>query len=226
MTVSTYIPDADGAGGATSCDGRTRYSPGSAFDWDTGHGAADGTAADDNSANTTCRYHCSTTTNKFSNMFRSYFLFDTSDIPDGNVVSAATLSVTGLADSKTDSFSESMTVVLTSPASNTAIVVGDWSEVGSVHQSDDVAVSSMSDDDETPTVFTLNSTGRGNISLNGISKFGVGLLADVDDSEPTWGSDNLVQMNWASADESLSGDQRPLLTVTHAQGFTPRAIIF
>ena len=153
-------------------------------------------------------------------------MFNTSDIPDGDVVSAATLSVTALDGHSADDFSESMTVVLTSPASNTAIVVGDWSEVGSVHQSNDIAVTGMANDGETPTVFTLTSVGRGNISLDGISKFGVGLVADVDDNEPTWSSDDYVQVNWASSDTDLAGDQRPLLTVTHAVGFTPKAIMF
>ena len=220
-TTTTYSP---------TLDGRVRHE-GTIWSWDTGHDATDGTAANYTSSGITTSYATDNGNNagKYKVMFRSFLLFDTSNIPSGNVVTAATLHLVALQDSIANAYSDSITVTLTNPASTSAIVVGDWDQAGGkvsqVHQSADVAISSITANSSTYTVFTLNAAGRSNVSKTGISKFGIATVRDVDDQEPTWANDQHVQVNWASSNHSTSGI-RPYLTVTHELGFTPKAIIF
>jgi len=86
-------------------------------------------------------------------------------------ISAAVLSLYGR--NKTDdlSITPNVDIYTSAPASNTALANGDFDSLGSTSQTGspityaDFSISGYN-------AFTFNSTGRGNISKTGISKFG------------------------------------------------------
>lgn len=135
----------------------------------------------------------------------SILLFDTSSLSDTNVIAEASLAVTVTSIDGGDSGY----IVTSAPASNTALVGGDYDSRGSVAQSD------------APLALTgtgvksqdFNATGIGNIAKTGVSKFGIRPSDDFDNTEP----DNTERADFASADTSGTSSD-PLLTVTYADG--------
>src|SRR3990172_8471083 len=89
MTTTTFFPDPDAE--STSVDGRV-YRAVTNESWATIHDNADGTAFDDPSAELNAISVISDTTS-YEVIVRSFYLFDTSSIPDGDDISTATLSL-------------------------------------------------------------------------------------------------------------------------------------
>ena len=167
-------------------------------------------------------------------LYRWFILFDTSGLPDADPISAATLSFYAIATATTNVGGDSevsvqtCSVVQSSPASNTNLVVGDFDQCGSV---DDPAEGIDSGERFDPySDFTtsqyndidLNSTGIGWIAKDGITKFGVRNMPDITDDDIGSAKYNNY-MNCGSADTSGT-DKDPKLTVTHGVSFTPKAI--
>ena len=104
---------------------------------------------------------------------RAFILFDTSGLTAGATISSAVLSIyvttkyTGVNDTY-----DTLVVDATTPSSNTTIQAGDFANVAGVAQSNTV-VDLTSLTTGTYSNFTLNSTGLGNISKTGISKYGI-----------------------------------------------------
>ena len=155
-----------------------------------------------------------TTTNQWQYVGRAILLFDTAALADTDAITAATLGITVTV--KIDNFLDSISLVTSAPASNTDLDNGDFNSLGITKQATDITIASITADSSTITDFTLNSTGRDTISLTGITKFGIRILADLSDAEPTWVSGNASLVTIATAEETLSGDKRPVLTVTHS----------
>lgn len=210
MAVSTFFPDADPE--TTSVDGRVQESTGQ--EW------ADirsdvGDTANDTNDNVGVAYSIQTVGPPvlWRAWSRGIFLFDTSSIPDSATIDSATFELVAI--SKTDNFTDSMSMVTSAPASNTALVAGDFDSLGTTKQASDITIASITADSSTFTAFTLNATGLSNISKTGVTKFGVRGTADNDNNEPTGTDDEKTEVIWASAEEQLSGDKRPKLVVTH-----------
>ena len=228
MTVSTFRPD--GSVESTSVDGMVNMSePGST--WTNNRNSAGDSATDsaiDFGAN--LQQDSADPSTFWAAWSRGIMLFDTSSLPNGDAVTAATIALT--ANFRDDDLNLNVSIVASNPASNTALVAGDFDSFPGLtgamtKQAADVDIGGMTVDSETATTFTLNATGRGNISTTGVSKFGIVIANDADDSEPGMGSSSdRSYIKFFSADEAEAGDERPLLTVTHVSTFTPKAMMF
>ena len=167
-----------------------------------------------------------TTTDKWKKIGRSSFLFDTSALPDTDVINSATFEFVATAKVDTLSPAQSISMVTSAPASDTALVAGDFDSLGTTKQATDLTLASLTADSAIFNTFTLSETGEGSISRTGVSKFGTRISGDFSDSEPTWSSGGEASVSMVTAEEDLSGDKRPKLTVTHgasgpAGGTTP-----
>ena len=215
LTEDTFNPDAHPE--TSSVDGWVRSS--NANDtWGNQHDAADGTNADDSNANTPCAYiNGGTSTDRFSGIWRGFFLFNTASIPDTNVVSSAVFSV--YVTAVVDQFgSSSLCLVSSNPATNTALVTADYDQLGTTQFAADKTLASFST--SAYNDFTLNATGIAAIILTGVSKYGTRLSYDRTNTAPTWGSGYASAVTIYYADQ---GSNQPKLVVTHdapASGFS------
>ena len=115
---------------------------------------------------------------------RGIFLFDTSALTSGATISAAVMSLYGTGKTDESSTTPDINIYTSNPASNTAVVAGDYNSLGSVAQCDSV-ITYANWGTSGYNNFTLNSTGRGNVSKTSISKFGArNANYDVANSEP------------------------------------------
>jgi hypothetical protein len=205
-TVSTFFPSLDGF--------VRRIIGGDGELWDDIRDGA-GNSSDAATPSYIPRISTSTVTDKYSLFHRIIILFDTSDI-DTDVVSAADLDFVVIATS--DDFGDSLALVQSTPASPSALVNADYGQVGATRQATDLPISGIVADSATFNTFTLDSTGIASISLTGITKFGFRVKRDADNDEPTWASDDHDSVDIASSNETLPGDKRPKLVVTHSSG--------
>lgn len=206
FTVATFNPNAHPE--TTSVDG---YAVRTATEvWATIRAGA-GTSASDLDTNLICQYATGTSPN-WSAFYRIFTLFDTSSLGNGAVISGATQSFYTVTDGN---FAVSLRIVTTTPASNTAIVAADYSQQGTVAQATDRTTASMSLNAYND--WTLNSTGIGNISLTGITKFGLRVAGDADNVEPTPGNGLISNMR---EHHSTEGVNKTKLVVTYTLGKT------
>jgi len=225
-TTTTFFPDPDVE--STSVDGELQNSTGNET-WATKHDDTVATSASDNGA--LMSFFVLTAdlgTVNWNNMLRSVFLFDTSSLPDGDTIDSATFQF--VAAGKGDALYDlSMAFVTSAPASNTALVVGDYDSLGGTRQATDLNVTSVTADNSTYNTMTLNSTGLGNIDKTGVSKFGGRCDADADDSEPATinDDDDAMNVDVRGADEAgTSKDPKLVVLHTTPVTFTPKAIVF
>jgi hypothetical protein len=218
MTVSTYIPDANVE---TSCvDGSAeRFITSETFSTIRA-GAGTTGLAHDIVFRIRINSHDSTT-NRWQGMERAIITLDTDDL-GGQLVSSATFGIV-IVDA-TDTYTDHLVLVDSTPDSNTDITASDYSNLGSTRQADDLAVGDLTVDSDTYNNFTLNSTGLASINTTGITRLGIRSKYDFGGSQPSW-AQGKTQVTVVSADSSIA-DREPLLTVTHSSAFTPKAIMF
>jgi hypothetical protein len=220
--MATLIQYPDGHPESTSCDGATRVD-GSGAAWSTARALSNGTADSPSDATAGMGYSNGSTNQwKFRRMF---YLFDTSAIGAGATVTAATLSLVYVnkSDDNTDAFAVCGSAT---PASNTDIDVADFDQLGTTKFSDEITIDNINADSSTYNVFTLNAAGIAVVDVSGITKLGMRAKHDLENNEPSWGDPASSVCNTAMAEETLSGDKRPKLTVTYTPAFTPRVIVF
>jgi len=213
-TTSTFFPDAFTE--TTSVDGSIKFSN-SDNTWSTVRGASAGHNAYPSDSITNFVGYLSGESTGWEELYRAFVLFDTSPIPDNDVISSATLSIYG--QSKSDGLGNAIEayIVTTTPASNTDLVVGDFDQVGSVRQSDtDISYSSW--DTTGYNDYVLNSTGRNNISLVGVSKFGAIEKKDFSNTEPSRPSNSTQDRLRAYMADELGTTKDPKLVVEHGVG--------
>ncbi len=175
--IVTFYPDANPE--STSVDGMVINNPGNnnGVTWATLTGGA-GTSANDNSNTTECfRWkHDAVGTDKWYELSRSIFLFDTSSLPDGAVITSATLSLYGSYKNNDvgyygSSMDEgSVNIYSASPAGNSALVAGDFDSIGSTNFSTSIHYDNWNTSGY--NIFVLNADGLANISTTGITGFG------------------------------------------------------
>ena len=154
--------------------------------------------------------------------YRSITLFDTSTLTAGATISAATYSI--WMTQKNDNQSDSVGIVQTAPASNSALANSDYSAAFTVH-SDTVTASATLASMSLAAYndFTLDATGRGWISKTGITKLGIRYRKDYIDtashtSTPTSGQSDTR----FSAADTAGTSQDPKLVVTYSTAsFSP-----
>ena len=222
MTVTSFYPDAHPE--STSVDGAAQHSA-------NGNWAAMQSAGGDGSNDTSgsrpvfIRFLSGSNWDAFGHLI---FLYDTSSLGSDTIDSAVNDYTSPSAYAITNDFTDHLSLVASAPASNTEVVNGDFDTLGTTRFADDVAVSGIARDDETPFRFTLNDDGLDAIDGGGVTKFGIRSNYDRANSEPSSpGDDDSTIVYIFQAEEAVGGDQRPVLTVTHtAPPFVPRAIMF
>lgn len=105
-------------------------------------------------------------------LVRSITLFDTSALTASATISAGVLSVSGYSKSNDDLASPNIDIYTSTPASNTTVADSDFAQIGSVSQTG-APISYSGFSTVAYNDFTFNSTGRGNVSKTGVSKFGL-----------------------------------------------------
>lgn len=187
ITMS-FFPDPNPE--TTTVDGIAiqQYTSGSGQPWATIRAAA-GTAASNNlTSGQIAGWVADNASTRWTLIFRSLFLFDTSVITSGATVSAASFIFSiinrlvpnpaqNAAGNRSDIY-----LVSSNPASNTSLTATDFSTVGSTSFGS-LAYASATGGRRT---ITLNGSGLANITTSGISKFGLRIGADQLNTAPTW----------------------------------------
>ena len=156
--------------------------------------------------------------NAYDYFYRMIMLFDTSTLPAGATISSATFDF--IANTINDQFAEAGSIALlnSTPASNTALVNADYTQIGTTRQAADIALSTITVDGNYD-VWPLNATGLASIDTSGITKFGARQVSDLDDQEPTW---SIYKYQTFSIWASQKAGSEPRLVVTYT---TPSAAI-
>lgn len=150
---------------------------------------------------------------------RTFFLFDTSAIADGDTIDSATLDwYTQNKDTGCDNTTyRYFNIYASTPASNTDLVAGDYDQVGSTKWSSDIGYTSITSGGYTSVA--LNATGLSNISKTGVSKFSFRGGHDYDNVQPTYTADSSKYWGTAGRYADYTGtDSDPKLVVTHSGG--------
>jgi len=191
--------------------------------------AGAGNAANDSTTENVCvAISASATTNQFSELERAIFLFDTSSLSAGASISSATLSLTGgVSKSNSLGASPDIDIYTSTPASNTALVSADFSQLGTTSQTGSPIPYATWSGSSTYNDFAFNSTGLGNISKTGVSKFGARNASyDVANVAPTWvsGASSVLRTDYADQ-TGTSNDPKLvvnyILSITGAPTFAP-----
>lgn len=202
-TVTTIYTDADVE--TSSVDGYVESATNSS--WDTVHDASSG-----NSTNDTNTYIKPLTRHNGSeyDIIRAFILFDTSTIPDADTINSAVISLYPYDRNNQDNDAQSyISVVSSTPTSNTTIATGDYNQVGSTNFAS-INISSFTLD--TYNDFTLNASGISNIDKTGVSKFGLREGHDLEDTVISNGDTNNVLFR--SADQTGTVND-PMIVITH-----------
>lgn len=213
MPTLTVYPDAHVE--TTSVDGRVGQSE--KLSWANLRTAAGNSAVDYSATTDIVVIRADEVTNYWDYLIRSIFLFDTSALPDGCRISSAVFSIHGNSKSNTLGLSGTdfkINVYASDPASNIALVTGDFDSLAAVALCD----TPITYDDFDITGynnFTLNAAGLALISKTGITKFGIREVTfDVSGTTPTWASGHEVTVLNAYFAEQ-GGGNRPRLVITY-----------
>ena len=208
LTTTAFEPDPNPE--TTTVDGASRRE---SIDenWATIRAGA-GTAVADSDTSTTathCYISASATTDQYDALYRGFYLFDTSSIPDTDDINSAIFKVYVTAHGQALG-SSGISLCKPATASNTALATADHAIAGwdTTKQATDKAFALTND---AYNEWTLNATGLGNIAKTGITK--LGLLMDLDQANttPTWSSGADTYLNGHFADAANA----PTLTVVH-----------
>ena len=155
-------------------------------------------------------------TNKYDQLNRAIYTFDTSPIGAGDIGSAV-FSIYGVSKANTLGGSPEFDLVSATPASDNALANADYGQLGTTVFSsvtyDAFSTSGYND-------YTMNSNGRDNIAADGISGFGQRLDWDTNDSfGGTWASRAYIQpiayfsdQTGTNNDPKLTGTYTPIET--------------
>lgn len=209
FALPTFNPDANPE--TTSVDGYAGNN--TLSNWTTKRGAAGNVSGDADASTTPATILCTATVGEFDQVNRGIFLFDTSSITTANTIASATFDVYVTAKPDTLASAASGSLVLSSPASNTAVANADYNIASwtMTVQATDLTIASLTT--SARNIWTLNATGLGNISKTGISKFGLVIDFDRTDSDQ-WASLGQAGITCQLAD----GANKPQLVVIYTGG--------
>ncbi len=221
-TVSTFFPNPHVE--VTSVDGQTEeLAQGSSFAALVG---GSGTGASDSATTIDAGLiliDAADNTDEYTILRHGILLFDSSALPDGDNIDSAKLSIWGFAKSNgisgEDSDNSRIVAVSSAPATNTAVVSGDYDSLGSTSFGESDIQSSFSTGayEDIP----LNASGIANISKTGVSKFGIMYKWDFGNTATglTWTSGEVTQFIRIRSADQTDTNQDPILEVTHSSGF-------
>ena len=209
--TSTFYPDPDPE--STTVDGECATSFASSTWLD--HVDGTGDLSDDSSAiNYVIRIRDGASAGQWANISRGFFLFDTASI-GADTIDSATLEVKGTGKADPDSVTPDINIYAVAPASDTALVAGDFDSEGATAYATAITYANWSV--TAYNTFTLNSDGIAAIDKAGITKLGT-LNANYDQARtaPTSnGSNNINHLSGKYADTTGTTDD-PKLVVVHS----------
>lgn len=189
--------------------------------WSTIRGAATGTDVGDADASSSNGTFLQGAAANWGFIGRAFFLFDTSAIPDTDVIDSGTLSLVATAIQNTF-FDQKLNICATTPASNTAITTADYDQVGSTAFSTQIELESLDVGGTNYNAFALNASGLSNITNTGVSKFGARLSGDLTNTEPVLAIGNSsVTLIYA---DTAGTTKDPKLVVVHSAAAATRSI--
>jgi len=154
--------------------------------------------------------------NKWTTLTRGIALFDSSSLPDGANISAATLSFRGNGKDDPQSNVPTINAFASAPASNTVLAAGDFDSLGSTAFATAMPYADWS------TIgyndYALNASGMAAISRTGVTKLGLRLSHDVTGSQPTWAAAANTTGMFSFFSEQGDG-YKPKLVVTYTVPF-------
>jgi len=161
--------------------------------------------------------YASTTTNQFTQLDKYICLFDTSTLTSVAIISAGVLSLNGFGKTNGLSGSPELDIVSSNPASNNTLVTGDYSTLGTTVFG---SVTYASWSSSAYNDFTLDATGRNNISKTAISKFGARFNWDTDNNfTGTWANSAGLELHFRNADTAgTTSDPKLVVTYTVVVG--------
>ena len=153
---------------------------------------------------------CDSINNRYNRVQRSIYLFDTSALTSGATISSAVISFYVVWKNDNFSAAPNMNVYSSNPASTNSLIAADFSTLADTALSTAIAYASLA---SSYNDFTLNSTGRSNISKTSISKFGARNASyDVANSAPTWQGNGFASV---TSYFSNNATNKPKLVVTY-----------
>ena len=155
---------------------------------------------------------------------RPIFLFDTSAIPDTDVISAATFSLAADGTAEADANDDTADLVSSAPASNTAYTNTDYATLGTTLYATGFNVTSWNQTNNTYNAWTLNATGIAAISKTGVTKFGVRFGNDTANTAPAGQLNNLGGIYYAD-NADVTSDPKLTGTSAVASTFIPQVIM-
>jgi len=131
--------------------------------------------------------------NQFDNLVRYGVVFDTSSISDTDTITGATFGVVGGNGLTKEETITGQTIALVgfTPANQSSLAAGDYSNLGTTKYADtNISVTSYDTGGTNYNTWTLNATGIAAISVTGNTCLGSRFQSDIDNSAPTWASNN------------------------------------
>lgn len=156
---------------------------------------------------------CTSTTNQFEWIQRSFLPFDTSALTSAASISSATVNVYGSArDASIDHY---IWLDKTTPASTSVLANSDYnSSHHSFTKQSDTGIAISAWNLSGYNAFPLNATGIGNINKTGVTEFGGKLDVDFADTIPSWSS---IAYSYAQCyySEQTGTTKDPYISVTY-----------
>ena len=222
-TVTTFYPDPNPE--SATVDGYVLHQPGSGLTWSTMVGGAGSAAGDTGTGGTALEFQSTGVSNRWDFNIRGIFLFNTAGISDTDNITAATLALMGESKNDPTSNTPDAQIYASNPASNTALVGGDYDSIGTTAFASAIGYSAWNTSAD--NTFSLVAAGISAIDKAGITKMGSREAKyDAADSSPTWGSAAATRLVHKFADVTGTASD-PTLTVTHAAPtFVGRMMVF
>lgn len=209
MATLTVYPEP-----GVTVDGSVRHGGIGNQTWAEVQGSAGTSANDSDTTGDAFFIQSDTGTNKWQQLWRAIFLFDTSALTAGAIITAATMSLFGTTKSDELAITPNVNIYSSAPASDSALVAGDFDSLGTTAFCD-TAITYASLSTIAYNDFAFNATGLGAISKTGVSKFGSrNANYDVAIVTPTWSSDALSRFTVVMSDTALTTAD-PKLVVTY-----------
>jgi len=224
-TTDTFYPDADPE--STSMDGWQGEGNADGLSWSELHDESGGgtpmSGAWADQPELYIGYQEDYISNKWTQLYRSMILFDTSALPDNANISSAVISIYGKEILNDVGNSIGSCIYSANPASNTDLSTADFDQYGTTELANTIAVGDFND--SAYNDHTLNASGIAAISKTGVSKFGWRESTyDAPDNTPPWQGNNCGtypcydRFRAYSADETgTSKDPKLVVTYTPIQ---------
>jgi hypothetical protein len=221
LTQATYPLRADTVTSFFAGAGDGYVEDASSASWDVVHDATSGTLADP--TGTTLRVGVGFFNPGQFNIRRAFFPVDTSGLPDGDSISAATFyakpsALTANADDDGDDWF--VLVGPTTQASNTTLAVGDYDQCEAINTPQEITGSRHDYSTFSTSAYTswaLNATGLSIVSKTGYTLIGMREGHDVIDSQYNGPNNNSNQLRFHTS-EATGTSNDPYLEVTHSSG--------